>query len=155
MSTGHVGEVAVVSGYQVRLDLAYDPEADLWVEVIGGNRARIGLDPLSAETSGTLAQLAVVTVGTVVTRGQPLGSLEAEKFVGPLLAPVSGTVRARNEAVLARPSLVEDDPYGAWLVEIELSGPEDEIDALVTGDGVIPSFALRVERYRREGVLAE
>lgn len=155
MSTEHGMEVAVVSGYRVRLDLAYDPEAECWVELVGERRARVGLDPVSAETSGTLAQLALVAVGTAVTRGEPLGSLEAEKFVGPLVAPLSGTVVARNEAVIARPSLVEDDPYRAWLVEIELARPGDELGRLVAGDEVAPFFAARVERYQREGVLAE
>ncbi len=154
MSTEHGQQLADISGYRVRLDLAYFREADLWVETLAGGRARVGLDPLGAETSGTLAQLALVAVGTAVTRGQPLGSLEAEKFVGPLVTPLSGSVVATNEAVVARPSLVEQDPYGSWLVEIELARVE-ELDELVSGETVAGYFADRVERYRREGVLAE
>jgi len=148
-------EVVAVSGYPVRLDLSYDPQSELWVELVGEHRARVGLDPLSAETSGTLAQLALVTVGTQVRRGEPLGSIEAEKFVGPLLSPLTGTVAARNDAVLSRPSAVEDNPYAAWLVEIESDAAEDELGGLVTGTEAVSHFAARVERYRREGVLAE
>ncbi|HET9091048.1 MAG TPA: glycine cleavage system protein H [Acidimicrobiales bacterium] len=154
MSTEHGRQLVEISGYPVRLDLAYFREADLWVEVVAGGRARVGLDPLGAETSGTLAQLALVAAGTAVTRGQPLGSLEAEKFVGPLVAPLTGSVVATNEAVVARPSLVEEDPYGAWLVEIELAHTE-ELGELVSGERVAGYFADRVERYRKEGVLAE
>ena len=43
--------------------------ADAWM--------RVGLDALTADTYGALAQLALVPEGTRVTRGEPFGSLEA------------------------------------------------------------------------------
>jgi glycine cleavage system H protein len=119
-------------------------------------RLRIGMDSLGVETSGTLAQLAFLPVGEELKRGQPFGSLEAAKFVGPLTSPLSGTVTAHNEAVLADPSLVERDPYGAgWLVEVALADP-GELGDLVQGAEAIPAwFAAEVESYRLKGVLAE
>lgn len=145
-----------IRGYLVRTDRAHDPDTHLWVEVRDDARVRVGLDPLGVETSGTLAQLAMVEVGTIVVRGEPFGSLEAEKFVGPLVAPVSGTVVARNDAVLADPGLVERDPYDSgWLAEIEPSALDADLGGLVAGGDVAAWFESKVEQYRREGVLAE
>ena len=67
-----------------------------------------------------MAPLAFLSVGEHLKRGEAFGSLEAAKFVGPLTSPLSGPVSAINEAVVADPSLVERDPYGAgWLVEMD------------------------------------
>ncbi len=154
MSDRHLVEVA---GFVVALDRAYDPAGHFWVAAADdAERLRIGMDALGVETSGTLAQLAFVPVGAAVTRGEPFGSLEAAKFVGPLTSPVSGTVTAHNEAVLSDPSLVDRDPYGVgWLIEVEPADPA-ELDGLVRGAGIIPGwFADEVEDYRLKGMLAE
>ena len=155
MSDRHLVEVA---GFVVALDRAYDPAGHFWVATTAGDaeRLRLGMDALGVETSGTLAQLAFLPLGAAVKRGEPFGSLEAAKFVGPLTSPVSGTVTAHNEAVLSDPSLVDRDPYGAgWLIEVEPADPA-ELDGLVRGAGIIPGwFADEVEDYRLKGMLAE
>ena len=111
---------------------------------------------LGVETSGTLAQLAFLQVGASLKRGEAFGSLEAAKFVGPLASPLSGTLVATNDAVVADPALVERDPYGAgWLVEIELAD-NSELGELISGAQVVRVwFEGEVEDYRMKGVLAE
>ena len=47
-----------------------------------------------------------------------------------LASPITGTVRAVNEAAIEDPTLINVDPYGkGWIVEIELDDPE-ELDRL-------------------------
>jgi glycine cleavage system H protein len=143
------------SRYPVRGDLYYDEATHLWVDRLAAGRARVGLDPLEAETSGDIVAISFVPAGTPVARGAPLGSLEAAKFVGPLIAPVSGVVGAHNEAVLAAPGLINRDPFAAWLVEIALSD-EPELGALVTGEAAVRAWREReLERYRRKGAIAQ
>jgi len=151
-----VSEIAEVAGFRVALDRAYDPAGHFWISMIGADRARLGLDALGVETSGTIAQLAFLPVGEQLKRGEAFGSLEAAKFVGPLVSPVSGTVVAANDAVVADPALVERDPYGAgWLVEVSMTDPA-ELRDLISGRDVVPVwFAGEVEDYRIKGVLAE
>ena len=46
------------------------------------------------------------------------------KAVEDLLAPVSGVVLARNEAVLASPEELQNDPYGeGWLLVLQPADP--------------------------------
>jgi glycine cleavage system H protein len=153
------GAIVEVRGYRLRLDRAYDPDTHLWALVVAPGRVRIGLDPLGVETSGTVAQLAPVPVGTAVRRGEPAGSLEAEKFVGPLPSPVSGTVVAHNDAVVADPGLVHRDPYDdGWILElvVEPSRLDEELPLLVAGaDQTVPWFERKLAEYREQGVLAE
>ncbi len=152
-----MSDLTTVAGYTVALDRAYDPEGHFWVATAGDTgRLRIGMDALGVETSGTLAQLAFLPVGEELKRGEPFGSLEAAKFVGPLTSPVSGTITAHNDAVVTDPSLVERDPYGTgWLVEVAATDP-GELDGLVQGTEAIPGwFAAEVEDYRLKGMLVE
>lgn len=151
-----MSEITEVAGFGVALDRAYDPAGHLWVSMLSADRARIGLDALGVETSGTLAQLAFLPVGEQLKRGEAFGSLEAAKFVGPLTSPLSGTITATNDDVVVDPALVERDPYGAgWLIELALADP-GELGELISGTEVVPVwFEGEVEDYRMKGVLAE
>ena len=151
-----MSEIAVVAGFGVALDRAYDPVGHFWVSMVGPDRARVGLDALGVETSGTIAQLAFLPVGEHLKRGEAFGSLEAAKFVGPLVSPLSGTVVATNDAVVADPAVVERDPYGAgWLVELDLADAAEVRDLISGADVVRVWFEAEVENYRMKGVLAE
>jgi glycine cleavage system H protein len=144
------------SGYRLAADRLYHPELHFWIQLQGASgRARVGFDPLGRETRGDVVELSLAEVGQRIDQGRSFGSLEAAKFVGPLEAPVSGVVTAVNGEVLANPGSLNDDPNLAWLVEVELTNPS-ELDRLLRGEErVRPWFAAEVERYRREGAVAE
>ena len=158
-STGRdrAGQSASAHGFPLALDRLYQADTHMWVQPSGPGHARIGMDPLGIETSGTLAQLSFLEVGAELTAGSPFGQLEAAKFVGPLISPVSGIVVAVNEAVLADPGLAERDPFGGgWLIEAELSDPDGELPGLLSDpDEITRWFAAKVEDYRLKGVIAE
>lgn len=137
-----------------RGDLHYDTATHVWVEPTPAGTVRVGLDPLGAETSGDIVALSFAADGSRLGRGQAFGSVEAAKFVGPLIAPVSGVIRAHNDVALARPGTINSDPYGAWLVEIELADPA-ELAALLTGEPRVAAwFAAERERLEKKGMLA-
>lgn len=156
-AAGQAAALAEVSGFPLALDRLYHPDTHMWVLLTGPGRARIGMDPLGIETSGTLAQLSVPEAGTKLVAGRPFGQLEAAKFVGPLVSPVSGTVLAANDAVAADPGIAERDPYGAgWLIEAGLSDADGELTALLGDpDEVTGWFVGQVEDYRLKGVIAQ
>ena len=116
-------ERVTVAGFVLVLDRYYQPDTHMWVSRNQPGRVRIGMDALGIETSGTLSELSFAEVGTELIAGRPFGQLEAVKFVGPLISPVSGRVAAANHGGHG-PGLAERDPYGAgWLIEAEREGP--------------------------------
>lgn len=141
------------AGYALRLDRRYDPDTHMWVLEVADAWMRVGLDALTADTYGALAQLALAPEGTRVERGEPFGSLEAAKFVGPLIAPLSGVLQTVNTQVLADPELVLRDPYGqGWLAEFTEVGPAPE---LLYSEQARAWFGREVAAYREKGLVAE
>lgn len=141
-----------------RLDAArhYDAEHHLWIQPVAEARVRVGFDPLGAETAGDVVAVALEPVGTRVERGAAYGSLEAAKFVGPLVAPVAGTIAAHNPAVIANPALLNADPMVHWLVEIDLDADLDDASGLLSGEEAVRDwFATEIERFKQKGMIAE
>jgi glycine cleavage system H protein len=124
--------MARVEEYEFPADRWYDRGEHLWVRPGGATAGEaglpgpdgavlvtIGLDALGQEMLGEVVYLQLVEAGVPVRRGEPLGTLEAEKMVRPLLAPVTGTVLEVNPAVLAAPRLLNSDPYEqGWVLTL-------------------------------------
>ena len=148
-------KVIAVSGYRLAAGRYYDRETHLWAEVLESRSVRCGFDPLGCETSGDVVAVSFEPAGTRVERGRAFGSLEAAKFVGPLIAPLSGTIQTHNEAVLAHPGILNQDPLSHWLVEIEPERLDDELPLLLHDSADVREwFEREVERFRQQGMVA-
>lgn len=96
-----------------------------------GDTWRLGLSAFAIDQLGDIVFVELPEVGTNLSKGQSFGSVESVKAVEDLIAPVSGEVVARNEAVLASPEELQNDPYGeGWLLLIRPSDPA-ELDGLL------------------------
>ncbi len=132
-------------------ELYYDRVTHVWARDDGAT-VTIGLDALGLESLGDMAYLSLQASGVPVRRGEAIGSLEAAKMVGDLIAPVSGVIAARNEEVLRDPGLINRDPYRAgWLVQITPSDWARESAELVHGAALTAWVKAEVERYRMQG----
>ena len=101
-------------GYELRLDRSYDPTPTCGCRASRDGRVRVGIRRADCRHLRRARATSDVAGGHLrCERGDPFGSLEAAKFVGPLTAPVSGVIAAVNGAVLADPEMVLRDPYGA------------------------------------------
>ena len=94
-------------------------------------RWRLGLSAFAIDQLGDIVFVELPEVGASLQQGVSFGSVESVKAVEDLLAPVSGVVVARNEAVLASPEELQNDPYGeGWLLLLEPSDP-GQLDGLM------------------------
>ena len=90
-----------------------------WVEFTSENTARVGLTDFAQDQLGSLVFVNLPEVGDSVTVGETLGDVESVKAVSDVYSPLTGTVSAVNEELLDTPEAINQDPYGAWLVEVE------------------------------------
>ncbi len=102
-------------------DLRYSQD-HLWVRVdAGSSLVRAGVTDFAQRSLGDVVDVAPPRAGDTVTAGEACGDIESVKSVSDLIAPVTGTVRARNDDLTGTPELVNSDPYGqGWMFEVEI-----------------------------------
>ncbi len=113
--------------------LRYTAEHE-WVAP-GDGALRVGITDFAQDALGDIVYVQLPDPGSAVRAGESLGEVESTKSVSEIYAPVSGTVKTRNERLGDQPELINTDPYGdGWLVEIE---PEQStaVDELLDAEG--------------------
>lgn len=104
-----------------------------WVLSLEGNRVRIGISDYAQNSLGDIVFVENPEEGDDVTVSETMGSIESVKAVSDLISPVSGTVVLVNEELEDSPESINEKPYEAWLIEVELSNP-DELNSLLKED---------------------
>ena len=141
--------------YPIPDDLYYDGNHHMWARLELSDRVVVGIDALGLESLGELAYVSLHEVGKTVKRGKSIGTLEAAKMTGDLIAPVTGLLVERNENILRDPILVNEEPYGrGWLVVIEPSEWDTEYVDLIHGEALTPWVSSEIERYKSQGWIA-
>ena len=141
--------------YPIHADRAYDREHHMWAQLdAASGDVFVGIDTLGLASLGDLAYVTLKPVGTSVKRGQPMGTLEAAKMTGDLIAPVSGVIVARNDGVVTNPALVNQSPYvDGWMVVIKPRDWEGEAPQLVYGSDLPAWIEAELKRYDEKGWL--
>ena len=113
--------------------LLYSKEHE-WVLQLDGNRVRIGISHFAQKQLGDIVFVETPEVDDEVTVEESMGTIESVKAVSEIYAPVSGAVVCVNEDLNDSPETINEQPYDAgWLVEVELSNPE-ELNSLLNED---------------------
>ena len=98
-----------------------------WVEFFDDGTAKIGLTDFAQKKLGKLVFVNLPIVGDEIAIDEAFSDVESVKAVSDVLAPVDGTVIEVNEALLDAPGMINDDPYGAWLVKVNVISDNDEL----------------------------
>jgi len=108
--------------WQIPETLFYSHD-NYWVK-LDGDEALLGLTEYGQSTTGDILYLELVPAGAVIRRGESFGSIESGKWVGSLVAPVSGIVMESNRELETSPRKVNSDPYGeGWMLRVKLHDP--------------------------------
>lgn len=91
-----------------------------WVSV-GGDALMVGISDYAQDQLGDIVFVEMPEVGATFGKGEQFGTLESVKAVSELYLPIGGEVVAVNEALGDAPELINQDPYGAWIVKIKPS----------------------------------
>ena len=108
-------------------------ETHEWVK-IEGDIAIIGVTDYAQKEMGDITYVDMPDAGEVVEKEEEFGALESVKASSDLFSPVSGTVLERNDALEDAPELVNEDPYGNWIIKVQMRDPA-ELDELMDAEG--------------------
>ena len=104
-------------------------ESHEWVKVEDG-LAVIGVSDYAQSEMGDITYVDLPSEGDEVAAGEEFGALESVKASSELYCPVSGVVEEVNSDLEASPEMVNEDPYGAWIIKVRM-GDAAELDALM------------------------
>lgn len=143
----------LTNSYEIPSDRSYDREHHMWAQYDPSNaQVTVGIDTLGLASLGDLAYVTLQAVGMLVKRGKSIGTLEAAKMTGDLIAPVSGVIVARNDEAVSNPALVNESPYAeGWMVVIKPNDWDSESAQLVSGDDLPSWVESEIQRYRNQG----
>ncbi|BBE30096.1 glycine cleavage system H protein [Tepiditoga spiralis] len=101
---------------------------------VDGNVATVGISNHAAEELGDITYVDLPEVGTELSKGDTLCSVESVKSAADVYAPISGKIVEINEELDATPEIINEDAEGkGWIVKIELSNTS-ELDELSDTD---------------------
>ena len=115
----------------VKQGLLYS-ESHEWVNV-EGNIAVIGVSDFAQAEMGDITYVDLPSEGDTFEKGEDFGALESVKASSDLYTPVSGTVVEVKSALEETPEKINEDPYGAWIIKVEMTNPS-ELDELMAPD---------------------
>jgi len=91
-----------------------------WVR-LDGDEATIGITRHAAEQLGDVVFVELPAAGRKVGAGGEAAVVESVKAASDVYAPVGGEVTAANDALVAEPAKVNEDPEGAgWFFKLKL-----------------------------------
>jgi glycine cleavage system H protein len=87
-----------------------------------GATLKVGISDYAQDQMGDVVFVEFPEIGDKFQQGETFGTVESVKAVSELYIPVSGEIISVNEALGDAPELINEDPYGSWIIEIK---PDD------------------------------
>ena len=130
-------------------DLLYDYDGSTWIRIDpDGSKATVGLTSLMMGIAGKLSSIRTKPVGTIVSRGRSLGTIESHRMVGPIPSPLSGTVIATNARISAAPKILNNSAYDeGWIVHLKLSDLHSERQELSSVEEIGSLLSERIAEF--------
>ena len=101
-----------------------------WVKMIDDTTALVGLTDFAQQELGDLVFINLPEEGDEFDADEVFADVESVKAVSDVLLPAAGTIAEINEELLDEPQQINSDPYGAWLVKVEvITGFAELMDA--------------------------
>jgi len=133
--------MAKIRGCEIPEDRYYWVEKHAWARLEADGTVTIGITDVAQHLAKGIVNATPKDAGRNVQKGKSAGTLESGKWVGPVTSPVTGEIIEVNEAMKAKPSLINSDPYGeGWFVRIKPTDWTGEGAALVTGDAAVVAY---------------
>lgn len=120
-----------ISELQLPEDLLFSDDHE-WAQKTN-ETIKIGISDYAQDQMGDIVFVEMPDVGDSFEKGDEFGTLESVKAVSEVFIPLSGEIVAVNEALEDTPELVNEDPYGSWIIEIRPT-VESEYNELLSRD---------------------
>ena len=144
--------MADIKGYNMPDEL-YFHEEHSWARV-DGTKVTVGMSDMFQKEAGDIVFVDLPEEEDDVEQGETCGKIQSRKWIGKLVAPISGEITEINEDLEDDTSLINSDPYGeGWILVIEAENEEDlkeELGNLIHGDAVVTFVEEEIKKTEAE-----
>ena len=140
-----------VRGCNLPDDLLYDVDNHTWFTEVGDGTVRIGMTTIATAMAGQLVAFTPKKVGRKVRAGRSCATVESGKWVGPAKSAAGGEVVGVNDTLLANPSAANEDPYAAWMVQLQPDDWDSVKATLTPGSEVAGPYEAKMDSEGFEG----
>jgi len=138
-----------IKGYTLPDDLYYHEEHS-WARV-DGDKITVGMTDFFQKEAGDIVFVDLPEEEDEVEQGEVCGKIQSRKWIGKLVAPISGEIVEINEELDEDTSLINTDPYGkGWILVIEASDLDEELGNLMHGNAVVEFIEKEIKRAEEE-----
>ena len=116
-----------------------------WINMKEGI-ATVGLHDFYCKLAGELSFIDMPDKDEQINADERIGTVETGKWIGKLVAPLSGEIIEINEDVSDDPSIVNQSPYDNWLFRMKLSD-KSEIDSLMNAENAVPWLEDEIKKH--------
>ena len=146
--------MADIEGYNMPDDLYYHEE-DTWVRV-EGDKLRIGMTDFFQQAAGDIVYVDLPFEGDDVQEGDSFGKAQSSKWIGKLVAPVSGSIEEVNYDLDSDSTIINKDPYGdSWVMLVEPEDAQAAVEGLMHGTEAVTELIKRhiekADKLKEEG----
>ena len=146
--------MAIIEGYNMPDELYYHKD-HAWARV-EGTKVTVGMHDMFQKESGDIVFVDLPEEEDEVEQGEVCGKIQSRKWIGKLVAPVSGEIVEINEELEEDTSLINKDCYGeGWILVIEASNLDEELAGLYHGESVVGFIQSELEVVEAEKAKAE
>jgi len=149
--------MADIKGYNMPEELYYHEEHS-WAKV-EGTKVTVGMTDMFQKEAGDIVFVDLPEEEDEVSQGETCGKIQSRKWIGKLVAPVSGEITEINEEMEEDTALINTDPYGdGWILVIEAEDKDElqsELKNLIHGDAVKDFVDREIAKTEEEKAKAE
>jgi glycine cleavage system H protein len=142
--------MAEIKGYNMPDELYFHAEHS-WARV-EGTKVTVGMSDFFQKEAGDIVFIDLPEEEEEVSQGEVCGKIQSRKWIGKLVAPVSGEIVKINEDLEDDTSLINTDPYDqGWILVLEAGDDLDsELENLIHGEAVVDFIDREVKRAEEE-----
>jgi glycine cleavage system H protein len=135
-----------VRGCPLPDELLYDVDNHIWYQEMPDGNVKLGMTAVATALAGRLVAFTPRKAGRAVQAGKSCATVESGKWVGPAKSAANGELVAVNDALVATPSLANDDPYGSgWMVVLKPEGWAEVKAGLAAGADIAPRYEAKMD----------
>jgi glycine cleavage system H protein len=141
--------MADIKGYNMPDELYYHKDHS-WARV-EGTKVTVGMSDFFQKEAGDIVFIDLPDEEDEVGQGEICGKIQSRKWIGKIVAPVSGEIVEINEELEEDTSLINEDPYGeGWILVIEAEDLDSELENLMQGEALVQFIEQEIKVAEQE-----